>query len=177
MKTIENITDMIAWAEEVNLLVTTNTKRVCELQDVWGRSICNTLKRIYCEELKGKRSLVTFAIHKIMSFDTFEDMIKTWIAFKIDKEREIMRANIEKDLRRVEDAQQRLQESKKAVFKRIREERNRSERIERISRIMRDRLTATGALLSALEIKAIRHVEDAKKYRLIVGLINPDAVP
>ena len=174
LKPIENITDMIAWAEEVNLLVTTNTKRLCELQDVWGRSICCTLKRIYCEELKGKRSLVTFAIHKIMSFDTFEDMIKTWIAFQIDKEREIMRTNIEKDLRRVEDAQQRLQESKKAVFKRIREERNRSARIEKLSRVRNDRLTTTSALLAASEDKVNRHVEDAKKYRLIVGLINPD---
>ena len=46
LKPIENITDMIAWAEEVNLLVTTNTKRVWELQDVWGRSIYGILKRI-----------------------------------------------------------------------------------------------------------------------------------
>ncbi len=174
MKTIESVSDMIAWAEEVNTLVTTNTKRVCELQDVWGRSTCLTLNKIYCEELKGTRSLVAFAIHKIMAYDTFESMIKTWIAFKLNKERESMRANIDKEFQRVENAQQRLQESKKAVFKRIRTERSRSTRIEKLSRLKSDRLTSISALLAASEDKVSRHVEDAKKYRLIVGLINPD---
>jgi len=170
---IENAPAMIAWAHEVNDTPRDKLQRVCDLQDVWGRSTASILKKIYCEDIAPHRSLVTFAIHKILSYDVFEDMIREWVHSKIAKERKAMQADIEKDYQRVADAQVRLGECRKAIYKRIKTEKLRADKLAATLRFRKREFDNLRTDYIKASNKADIYRADAKKYRDIVELLNP----
>ena len=129
--------------------------------------------RIYCEDIAPHRSLVTFAIHKILSYDVFEDMIREWVHSKIAKERESMHADIEKDYQRVADAQVRLGECRKAIYKRIKTEKLRADKLADLLRFRKREFDNLRTDYIKASNKADIYRADAKKYRDIVELLNP----
>jgi uncharacterized protein YdiU (UPF0061 family) len=96
MKTtpITTAAEMVAWANKVNM---GPQKDICDLQDVFGRSVYNDLVRIYTEDLGANRPLVTFSINKCMGADCFENFVREWISFRVTKERTKLWDEIQKE--------------------------------------------------------------------------------
>jgi hypothetical protein len=71
MRSITSLPDFVAWAKEVNFCAP-STKRWCDLQDIYARSVEKDLISWYVsKESENDRRLLLFSVYKCMGEDPF----------------------------------------------------------------------------------------------------------
>jgi hypothetical protein len=167
---------MVAWAKEVNSCSEVGMN--CDLQDIFGRSSYQDLRKYYleaCRNPEGRR-LVTFAIYKNQSEDTFFDFINCYLRNKAgaiiaEGEEELTRrmAEREKKVRMQEEA---LAEGKRAIYRRIRQSSEAVSSLERKLSATRQRAEEAESAAAIERRRADEYVEDALNFRKVRALLS-----
>jgi len=112
-KKIENITDFLQWAKQVNLCF--SSKGMPDLQDEFARTDRKVLQDIFIGAEQNDRRLLLFGIYKAMSDDVFFDYINHVVNNKVNKIAEQLELEISNRWTEIKTEQIALDETKEQI--------------------------------------------------------------
>ena len=180
MKTIEDYSQMLDWAERANLCVDLKTR--VDLQDEFGRSNANLMKEIFLKAIdKDSRRIILFGVYKIMGDQWLEEYIRIWTQYKAESFREKVLADLEERERRLEIRQQIFENAKKPIYKKIRSLMHQFElqviKTEQLDLLLKERTKQVQRLRDnnhALIRDAVDHKIKAEKWQTLSNMIKDD---
>ncbi len=170
---IETLREFKEWAKEVNMGVT--TKRKCELQDVIGRSSMEKLKELFVAA-NGSRDLILCSLYNTMSYQVVEEMLHYLANHKareiIEKEEDRLNSTWNERFGKFNKTEHAFNESRKAIFKKIRQMRERLLRLESKNNSLQDRIEQLEKEKREMTETICRLSENSAKYETIKKLLQ-----
>ena len=130
MKRIENITDFIAWSNEVN-----HSTIQCDLQDIYARTTPSEINDLFWDMSKNEKHLIIFAVNKCMGGEALLSLLHSYISRKINTE---LIEHIEAMNKDMSDEWTKIYTEQKAIA----DEKQRIEQIEQENRLLKKNLAS-----------------------------------
>ena len=173
MVKIENLQELEEWAKEVNMGVT--TKRKCDLQDVIGRSSMETLKKLFIAA-NGSRDLILCSLYNTMSYQVVEEMLHHLANHRaqeiIEKEENRLNNEWNEKYALLNKEGNKINESRKTIFKKIRQQRERLLQLESKNNNRKNRIKQLEKEKWQMTENICKLSENSAKYEAIKNLLQ-----
>ena len=168
MKTIESTKDLLTWSREINAGITLSRK--CDMQDVYAHSKQSDIDKFFIESDTDRR-LVLCSVYNTMSYEEVERLLRVLAKHKLNEMIREEQTTLDKEWSDLAAAKATLEESKRAIYRRINQLEKKAEKAEIVKLSYLERYNRTSTELGTMTRLCHSYKSKADKYESIKSLL------